>query len=235
VAVLAKLGLSCQRARNGEEAIRFFREKRHNVVLLDRNLPDMDGTDVARRLRAVETDGHQSVLLAVTAYCTAEDRKLCLDAGMDAFVGKPLTPEKLRRVLVEAGRRMLSTATLQASTESTSPALDLSLLNYLSDGSAEGLDSQTTRFLDTLAVAQSELGAAWQSGSFERLAKHAHLVLGQARMVGASELASAATALERAAQNDDGADCRVQLQAVDAAVQELTAAMRRHRPASQSA
>ena len=103
-AVLAKLGLACERARTGEEAVRLFTEKRYNLVLLDRNLPDMDGTEVARKIRALEADGPRAILLAVTAYCTPQDRALCLDAGMDAFVGKPLTPEKLvRKILIAAG------------------------------------------------------------------------------------------------------------------------------------
>src|SRR6202007_232455 len=105
------LGLTCERAHTGAEALEMFAAKRFNLVLLDRNLPDMDGTEIAPQMRARESsDGLRSIILAVTAYCTAEDRQLCLDAGMDAFVGKPLTPEKMRKVLLAAARRTLASA-----------------------------------------------------------------------------------------------------------------------------
>src|SRR6185436_3669435 len=135
-AVLRRLGLTCERARTGAEALELFAAKRFNLVLLDRNLPDMDGTEIARQMRAREsTDGLRSIILAVTAYCTAEDRQLCLDAGMDAFVGKPLTPEKLRKVLLAAGRRLLTAASLDVPQNAPGTKLDLALLKYLSDGS----------------------------------------------------------------------------------------------------
>jgi signal transduction histidine kinase/CheY-like chemotaxis protein len=109
-AVLDKFGLTCEHATTGAAALELFAGKRHDLVLLDRNLPDMDGLDVARRIRALETNGTRTTMLAVTAYCTSEERRLCLDAGMNGFVGKPLTPEKLRRVLTDVGRHLLVTA-----------------------------------------------------------------------------------------------------------------------------
>ncbi len=229
-AVLARLGLACDRARTGEEAVRMFEQKRYNVVLLDRNLPDMDGIEVARRIRSSETDGLQAVILAVTAYCTAEDRKLCLEAGMDAFVGKPLTPDKLRRTLLAAGRKLLATATVDVSREApVAPAaeLDLSLLNYLSDGSEESMATQVRRFLDTLSGAQAESLGALRAGDFETLKVYAHRIIGQARMVGSNSLAATALRLEKAAEVGDGNACGVLLRRVTAEIGALTEAMLR--------
>jgi CheY-like chemotaxis protein/nitrogen-specific signal transduction histidine kinase len=112
-AVLDKFGLACDRAATGAAALELFAEKRHDLVLLDRNLPDMDGTDIARRIRALEADKPRTTMLAVTAYCTSEERALCLGAGMNGFVGKPLTPEKLQRVLADVGRHLLDNASIQ--------------------------------------------------------------------------------------------------------------------------
>ncbi len=233
-AVLAKLGLTCDRAKNGEEAVRLFNEKRHNVVLLDRNLPDMDGTVVAQKMRELETDGNRSLLLAVTAYCTAKDRDLCLEAGMDAFVGKPLTPEKLRKVLIDAARQMLSTASIDAAPDATSapvatPApeveLDISLLEYLADGSPGGVAAQAERFIGALAEAHEQLLSAKHADA-NTLGDAAHRVLGHARMVGASALGKAATELETAARKGDSAAAGAAFPTVSAEVANLTAALR---------
>ncbi len=232
-AVLRRLGLSCERARTGAEALELFAAKRFNLVLLDRNLPDMDGTEVARKMRALETDGLQAILLAVTAYCTAEDRQLCLDAGMDAFVGKPLTPEKLRKVLLAAGRRLLAAATLNTAPEATSAAkgLDTSMLNYLSDGSEAGLREQTERFLAGLAETDSRLAQRLAANDFPALARNAHELLASARMVGAEALTDAAQQLEKAARDGDGATCVRLLAVVRAEAQSVTAALRHRRSA----
>jgi signal transduction histidine kinase/CheY-like chemotaxis protein len=237
-AVLGKLGLTCERARNGEEAIRMFTEKRFNVVLLDRNLPDMDGTEVARRMRELETDGLRAVMLAVTAYCTAEDRAVCLQAGMDAFVGKPLTPDKLRKVLIDAGRRLLATASVDTSVENashTSPELDTTLLDYLSDGTSEGIAEQAERFIATLNETEAQLAEAITAGDFDTLAANAHRVLGQARMIGATTLAEAATRLENAAQDANQSACRDWIKRVNADGNSVKAALRRRRSAAPKA
>jgi signal transduction histidine kinase/CheY-like chemotaxis protein len=226
-AVLARLGLSCERARTGAEALQLFELRRFNVVLLDRNLPDMDGTEVARRMRDIESDGRQAVLLAVTAYCTEEDRELCMRAGMDAFLGKPLTPEKLRSVLAATGRRLLSAASIHAQQEKPAAEVDLSLLTYLSDGTTEGLQEQTGRFLASMVEAEAEMKSAVEALDFVRLATAAHRVIGQAKLVGGAGLAAAAAALEHAARMLDERACAESLRRVHEETRNLRKAMRR--------
>lgn len=235
-AVLAKLGLTCERARNGEEAIRLFAERRFNLVLLDRNLPDMDGTEVARQIRRMEDDGPRAILLAVTAYCTPQDRAICLEAGMDAFVGKPLTPDKLRKILIAAGRRLLTAASMHVSPRAAAaPVVDVSLLEYISDGTDAGLDEQIERFLASLAEGEARLAQASRARDYATLSDAAHYLLSQAKLVGSAALVEATSSLERAARDGDGFAFGELLQRVHREVRRLTAAMRRNHPAAQSA
>jgi signal transduction histidine kinase/CheY-like chemotaxis protein len=234
-AVLAKLGLPHERARNGREALAHIAAKRFDVVLLDRNLPDMDGTEVARRIRELEADGPRAILLAVTAYCTAEDRALCLAAGMDEFVGKPLTPHKLRRVLLAAGRRLLAAASVQVSPEAAPARIDVSLLDYISNGTEQGLDEQIERFLATLAQADDQLVRASDQRDFTTLGTVAHHVLSQAKMIGGSALEAAAAGLEQAARARDDSAFGELMRRVHREIQEVTAALRQRRPAPQTA
>lgn len=234
-AVLAKLGLSCERAHTGQEAIQLFTEKRFNLVLLDRNLPDMDGTEVARRIRALEEDGPRAILLAVTAYCTPQDRALCLEAGMDAFVGKPLTPDKLRKILIAAGRRLLTAASLHVAPDAPKPVIDVTLLDYISDGTAQGLETQVTHFLAALTEAEARMAHAAQAQDFDRLGETAHDLLSHAKFVGCSALEAAAISLESATQAQDAVACGELLSRVHREILAVTAAMRRHRPSGQPA
>lgn len=236
-AVLERLGLRCERARSGEEAIRLFSEKRYNIVLLDRNLPDMDGTEVAQRMRAVEGDGLRSILLAVTAYCTPQDRSRCLEAGMDAFVGKPLTPEKLRKVLLAASQPMRGTAAMamHAATPAATPApsLDTTLLSYLAEGGSSGLLEQIARYVANLERTQRELAQTMGSGDREALANTAHRLLGDARMINATALAAAVSALEHCARHGQLADCPARLELVMTEIARVTEALYR-RPAART-
>lgn len=234
-AVLARLGLTCERARTGEEALRLFREKRFNVVLLDRNLPDMDGTEVARCMRELETEGSHAVLLAVTAYCTAEDRELCLQAGMDAFVGKPLTPEKLRRVLLDTSRRLIAVPTLQAAApEAPDAAFDLKILSYLSDGTREGMEEQIRRFFTMMDETYAQMTAFAGAQDFAQLAEAAHKLLGYARMVGCNPLIEVITRLEVAARSREEAAGREGLEKVAVEIAALRAAVLRRPSAAPS-
>ena len=234
-AVLAKLGLSCERARTGQEAIRLFTEKRFNLILLDRKLPDMDGTEVARKIRALEEDGPRAILLAVTAYCTPQDRALCLEAGMDAFVGKPLTPDKLRKILIAAGRRLLTAATVHVSPESSTRVVDVSLLDYMSDGTEQGLGNQVACFLAALSEGETRLTKAYQARDFDALAYAAHYLLSHAKLVGSAALEEAAINLERAARVQDRAAFVGLLHRVHREIRALTEAMSQFRTAEQPA
>lgn len=234
-AVLAKLGLACERARNGREALELFTGKHFDIVLLDRNLPDIDGTEVAKRIRQIEGNNPRAILLAVTAYCTAEDRTLCLQSGMDAFLGKPLTPEKLRNVLLTAGSRLTSASSVHVSPAAESstaiaPALDLTLLSYLSDGTDQGLTDQIDRFLGTLTQSEDQLEHASSARDTGALAKIAHFILSQAKMVGASGLATAAEDLETSAQAGETRAFVELLEPMRREIRALTEALRhRHR------
>jgi CheY-like chemotaxis protein len=230
-AVLAKLGLSCERASTGEEALRLFREKRFNVVLLDRNLPDMDGLDVARRMREHEAGESPAILLGVTAYCTAEDRALCLEAGMDAFVGKPITPKKLRRVLIAAGRRLLTSATADLDHQpQTQTDVDFTVLNYLSDGSVDGLQDQVVRFLASLEGEYADATRAHLADDANHLATLAHRLHGQAKLVGHSALLDAAKNLQTIARSGTRSQRQEGLASVRKEIDALTAIMRSVQP-----
>jgi len=204
-------------------------------VLLDRNLPDMDGAEVARRIRVLEGDGPRSIVLAVTAYCTSEDRTVCLNAGMDAFLGKPLTPEKLRRVLTAAGRRHLAAASMHIPPDVVAPAVDVSLLEYISDGTDQGLSRQIELFLNALGEAEKQLIRAARSNNFALLGESAHGVLSHARLVGSGALATVAANLEQAARAQDGEAFGDLLMRTRREIHALMAEVRRHPAAARPA
>ena len=97
--MLEKLGCVTTLAGDGLAAVAAIEEGEFDVVLLDYQMPHMDGLEVAQRVR-VMPDRSDLCLIAMTANVRPEDRKLCLDAGMNEFLAKPLQLEVLRKTLV---------------------------------------------------------------------------------------------------------------------------------------
>ena len=101
VGLLSRLGCESDTVANGQQAIEAARTGRYQLVLLDVSMPDIDGLEVARRIRAHEqaTGAARLPLVAVTAHAYPEDRRRCLEAGMDDFLPKPVSLDTLSSVL----------------------------------------------------------------------------------------------------------------------------------------
>jgi signal transduction histidine kinase/CheY-like chemotaxis protein len=98
--LLRKLGLMVDIAQHGGEALEYLRDNRYALVLMDCEMPEMDGYEATRRIRANENGSAQHVpIIALTAHALADDRVRCTAAGMDDYLPKPFDSEQLQTVL----------------------------------------------------------------------------------------------------------------------------------------
>ncbi|MCK6448392.1 MAG: ATP-binding protein [Planctomycetes bacterium] len=99
--MLQRLGCRIDVADNGEEAVQLFHRERYSVVLMDCQMPVLDGLAAARRIRAIEERraSPRVPIVALTAQAMAGDRERCLEAGMDDYLAKPFDPLELARIL----------------------------------------------------------------------------------------------------------------------------------------
>ncbi len=105
---LAKLGQSCDLANNGREAVQKLAQNTYDLVLMDVQMPEMDGINAAKQVRSgVCGDHHKGVYIcALTAYAMAGDHERCIDAGMNDYLSKPLTLPSLRRAIERAAEQL---------------------------------------------------------------------------------------------------------------------------------
>jgi CheY-like chemotaxis protein len=87
-------------AENGEAAVRMVQDNRYDLVLMDMQMPVMDGIEATRAIRSDPRFGDLPII-AMTANAMAVDRERCLEAGMNDHIAKPIEPEELFRVLAQ--------------------------------------------------------------------------------------------------------------------------------------
>ena len=101
---LRSLGYAADLVTNGREAIDAIRRKSYELVLMDAQMPEMDGMEATRKIRAAQNAGDKQMpatlrIVAMTANAMAGDREACLSAGMDDYLAKPVKPDALRDIL----------------------------------------------------------------------------------------------------------------------------------------
>ncbi len=99
--MLKKLGYSADLAANGLEVLRAFERQSYDIILMDVQMPEMDGLEAARAIRRLQRP--QPKIIAITAYALEGDREKCLEAGMDDYISKPVQMAELAEVLSKYG------------------------------------------------------------------------------------------------------------------------------------
>jgi signal transduction histidine kinase/DNA-binding NarL/FixJ family response regulator len=229
---LALLGYASVAAGDGRAGLEILGTRRIGLVLTDCQMPEMDGYQLAREIRARERREAQAVrtvIVAVTANTLPESVATCLEAGMDEFIAKPVELAALRRLLesrlpLEAPQPMAADggAVGSPSAETVAPpTLDRAMLAALSGGSAAIELEICTEFRHTNDLDLRNLSEAAASGDLASIARCAHRIKGAARALGATDVATAAASIDAAAQRRSLPDAMVALNQLGAAVRRL--------------
>jgi CheY-like chemotaxis protein len=97
--LLESIGVQADLVTNGREAIEAVEQRDYDVVLMDVQMPELDGLSASRGIRGRIPAHRQPQIIALTANATEADRRICLEAGMDQFCTKPIRAAKLSEVL----------------------------------------------------------------------------------------------------------------------------------------
>jgi len=216
--MLGKLGCRVDLAENGREAVDLVSRNAYDLVLMDCQMPELDGMEAAVEIRALE-DGKDTRLpiVAVTASALQSDRERCLASGMDDHVGKPLRPADLRRVLDRWAPGSRQPGRTQENADSGQAAADENLtlgltdtLPLAMDGTAlfSGLDPEKLRpllesFIEDASAELSALAVRLREGRLEGASEHTHSLMGSSATVGALPLHRTCRSLHKAIKAGD--------------------------------
>jgi CheY-like chemotaxis protein len=199
-AVLRKLGVQSEVARDGHTALERLQSSFHDLAFIDWNLPGLIGPEVVTRYRATEAPGRRTIIIATTVYSAASNRDACVEAGMDAFIAKPFAPEKISATLyrLRGSLRPVVFTKWHEPVERVPPLgeIDLRVLRFLAEESTDGLGKQIERYLGFFESDRSAARKIVAAGNVREIHRVAHRLAGHASMVNFEPLVSLASELQ---------------------------------------
>ncbi len=236
--VLKQRGHEVTAATTGVEAVTLAAERRFDVILMDVQMPGMDGYEATAAIRAQSGGPNQlTPIVAVTAHAMSGDRERCLAAGMNAFVAKPVRPEALLAAIdglfAGAGPASMRHPARRRTPRCARPSATIdvpSLLEAFGHDHAL-LDETLGVFLaDAPPADRGDCGRRWPAAEPVAMARAAHALKGAVSLFSQGAAYTAARALETAARAGVPDRLPTRLAAIERAVSRLTAGLEAIRP-----
>jgi len=198
--MLQRLGCDAMHAGNGVEALDALEKQDFDVVLMDCQMPVMDGFIATRKLREREMQKKKEPtrVVALTANALAGDREACLAAGMNDYLAKPFTLAQLRNILLpsKVSRSAANKVTLDHSAIEAVRQLD-------PDGNDRLLSRLIALYRDDSSQLLADLDNAMRSGDADGVARAAHTLKSSSANLGATNVAAIARQIEHSARSGD--------------------------------
>lgn len=225
VELLSRAGIQVAVAGNGAEALSMLAHQRYDGVLMDCQMPVMDGFEATRRLRA-QREFADLPVLAMTANAMAGDKEKCLQAGMNDHIAKPIDVNQLfitlqRWVKPSGPKGDLPVDDRQATQLPPISGLQLDAALQRLGGDTALLRKLLLRFCETQADCQAQIEAALAAGDRESAVRVAHSLKGLAGNIGARALAFDAAELEARLRHERDEDAALTLQSLAVELQVL--------------
>jgi signal transduction histidine kinase/CheY-like chemotaxis protein len=192
---LNKLGYEADAVGNGREALEALENIPYGLVLMDCQMPEMDGYETTREIRRREGEKRRVPIVAMTANALEGDRERCLQAGMDDYVGKPVRPAELERAL-SAHAAPIREEVLRE-------------LKVLLGGGDAALSKLIGEFLTTETAAVARMHGAAESGQVQPLGEAAHFIKGASGNFGAKRLSELCASVEEACAQSKASRARL--------------------------
>jgi CheY-like chemotaxis protein len=230
--ILEKRGHTVLIAHNGREALARAQTEKIDVILMDVQMPEMDGLVATAAIRHFEAKtGKRVPIVGVTAHAMKGDRERCLAAGMDGYVSKPIRPAALfaaiEGVVFDHAPEATTPPAPAAAARADGVVLDEAGLVALVSGDAQLLHELAGLFLADGTRQLDEIRSALESGDLGSVQRAAHTLTGSASSLGGKGTAEAALRVEHLAEEGDLAQARLAFTALGEEVGKLQQALAR--------
>lgn len=199
-------------AEDGRQALRMLLNKTYDLILMDCNMPVLDGYDCTREIRQLE--GSSSIpVIAMTASTSREEKEKCRQSGMNGFLAKPLRLSTLGDELAQwlpdklSHAKPISLSDAIPETQAAGDNYDADVIQELFRSLGEVVYPMVEAFIEDTPVYMDSIKNALASGNARQVRELAHTIKGSAGNFGAHQLVESATLLETLALNDQLSHC----------------------------
>ncbi|PHJ61196.1 ATPase [Nostoc linckia z18] len=211
---LQSLGYSADVAGNGQEVLQLLEKIPYDLILMDCQMPVLDGLETTKEIHRWQENnfasGRRPIVIAMTANAMKEDQQMCIDAGMDDYLSKPVMKEKLAAALDRWTMLILPKPTVvRQETISTTDVglielpIDWERLHQLSENNPEFETELLQIFVEDMQARIEVIKIAIAALDFEQLALQAHQIKGASANMGVTTMHQAAEKLEQLAHNQE--------------------------------
>jgi CheY-like chemotaxis protein len=226
--LLERLGYGADVVGDGRQALARLDHAVYDVILMDVQMPEMDGLEASRAICARWAASERPRIIAMTAEAMQGDRDKCLAAGMDDYIVKPVTLDRLAAALAKCPPLAAATAPEAAATPVAVTALDRDVLDQLREdlGGTAAVREVIRSFLDETPSVLSALRDAAARADVPSIRRAAHMIKGTSSILGARELSEQCAEIEHVGQTGCIADAGARVIAVEASYRTIEAALK---------
>ncbi|MCA9216768.1 MAG: PAS domain-containing protein [Planctomycetales bacterium] len=207
--ILSRMGHHADVANDGCEAVDMYSVGTYDLVLMDVQMPEMDGLQATQKIREIEaSSGTHVPIVAITAHAMEEDRRRCLEAGMDDYLRKPVR----RRELDEVIQRLCGVAS-KSTSDAAAKCDDASSRSWSEKEALDAVDGEVGILRDVIVAFVGEcdellenLATAIEQDDMPTLRRAAHTMKGATRIFGVPAIQQLAGYMEKKAADDEPAD-----------------------------
>ncbi len=242
VCILKDRGHSIDVADDGQQAVRMARENRYDVILMDVQMPVMDGLEATKAIRAAEDGPRRVPIIAMTAHAMPRDRQRCLAAGMDGYLSKPIDVHTLLAMVenlaagAAAAPDLVEAAALDSAAAVSPPAagiFDPELALKRCFDKPKMVADMIQYFFEEADLLFPLMRAALQQGQMAEVGRLGHRLKGTLVCLGASAATAASLGVERLMlQTAERADAEEALQALEGECEVLKRVLSAYRAAA---
>jgi len=205
--MLTKRGHFVTTASNGMEALTAVKNTRFNIIFMDIQMPVMDGLEACRRIREFEGESQHTPIVALTAHAMQGDALVCLEAGMDDYISKPIDPQLVFQVLELGTRGISNLAPLDTikpngyNTAEEAPLLDIQDALPRFENDLEVYSNFVDELIQSLPERLEGMRFDYESGRWKELSNKAHNLKGVSANLGMIKLSMLAATLDKQSGN----------------------------------